>query len=195
VYDTAVRVAIVVAIVWMTAVAGADDDVYKRLRDTGPIPGLPGFARMATQSQRRCGKLAITVVRTGLPVKAEDRPFAALLAFDVPSDIDVSLSRAADNKFLEWLVSLGDAVKRAEAFYEHRTTNEDSPGHLVDLARIAQIRLHAASLIARLEVPAGQCRQLAGFVEQIIQSAEDVAKQCAEKARALPPGWWNLVCK
>jgi hypothetical protein len=107
------------------------------------------------------------------------------------------------NRFEAWLADIANARTRrcvsTSSNHPQATTPRSS--------RIAQIRRHFASTLARAEIPAdvrtgehvsdktaAYCDGLATAALPLLAKADEAAITCAEVATKLAPGWWSSVC-
>jgi hypothetical protein len=188
--------------------------LYERLRDTdGKVPGLAGFSIKRKADAKRCGGFAIVTKRAKKVAKA-DALLAAVYKLEFPTglsfdpDPQQTAKREASmlkfNKFLEEMTAVGTDARK---HYEKQLAEGDATTKVAAAARMAQVYLRLASLLGRAEIPADVrsgdfaddkievfCDTLVEKAEPIQALGEQAMSFCAEKAKAVAPGWWNEIC-
>ncbi len=189
--------------------APAKPRVWDRLHEQdGPVPGLPGFSLSHKPDSKTCGGVTIVTTHPAKPPKA-DAELAALYTLEFPTGLDFEKDKdGSKKKFEGWLGELQKRGSAAMAVYQKQAASGNDAAKAAAVARIVQISLRTASVIARAPIPAdvsrgdhaadkisAYCDQLAGVAEPLLASAEHSVAVCTEKLKQGPKGWWNDVCR
>lgn len=202
---------VALAILCSSLRASADPPLYPRLRDAaGPVPGLAGYTLAQVKDATRCGGIRVVTRAGHAKLAAEDRPIGDVLAIEFPTGLDFTDAHLARSKqlFETWLAHFEETAKTAADHYTSEVKASDPHAQLAAIARIVQIRYRMASVLARAEIPKdvrtgdmakdktdAYCDALDQVAAPLLESAEDAARACADKAAKLGVhGWWDQVC-
>ena len=189
----------------------APPPLYPRLRDAaGPVPGLAGYELAQVKDASRCGGIRIVTTRGHARLAADDRPIADVLAIEFPTGLDFSGAHkeASEKRFKTWLEQFQQTAKTAVDHYSAQANAGDAHAQLAAIARMVQIRFRMASVLARAAIPKdvrtgdlakdkidAYCETLNTVAAPLLDSAEQAAQACADKAAQLGVhGWWDQVC-
>jgi hypothetical protein len=213
-----VRIALLVAITIITGLAHADT-IFDRLRDdSGEVAGLPGWKIQRKPDKNRCGGIAIVTIRGKKKLAADDQPMAKVFALEFPKGLNFSpdprdkkVKEASLKRFNDFAMSMTALGSEGRNFYE-KTIKLASAENLAETrvraaARITQIQMRLASVVARAEIPkdvrTGEfaaekieafCDKMAEVSEPLLVNAEQAMTVCAEVMANAPLGWWTAVC-
>ncbi len=212
------RIALLVAITTIITVAGIAhaDTVFDRLRDdSGDVPGVPGWKIQRKPNKNHCGGIAIVTVRGKKKLAADEQPMANVFALEFPKGLNFSpdpkdkkVKEASLRKFNDFVQKMMKTGGDARTFYEETISKDKSvEARARATARMAQIQMRLASVLARAEIPkdvrTGEfaaekieafCDQLTGVAEPLLVAAEQAMTTCAEATANAPAGWWTSVC-
>lgn len=186
-----------------------DPPLQSRLHDeSGAVDGVP-LTRTLRQDPTHCTGLAVDISATGT-VDPSDRPLADVLAISFPWGLDSSpaLRQESESRFRAFTMDAEKRVQAASRYYKDRmeaaTRDQD---RVVAAARITQLTRHFASMILRAEIPVGvrtgeyrddkivaYCAALADAAQPLLSRADNAARDCRQRAAALPAGWWTAAC-
>lgn len=174
---------------------------------------MPGFVRKRKMNANVCTGVAVAITR-GKKVAKDDAPFAAVLALEFPKGLTFDLdptqkakTEASMKKFQTFIDEMQKVVGAASKHYEGNLAGATDEARVAAAARIAQIYMHVASVLARGDIPAdvrtgdhavekteAYCDKLAEVAEPMRTKAEEAARICAAKVNDVPVGWWTDVC-
>jgi hypothetical protein len=219
-YGSPVRSLLLVALLTSTALAQTAPDkvLIDRLPDdSGDVAGLGGWKIQRKPDKTHCTGIAIVTTPGKKKLSADDQPLADVYALAFPTGLDFDpnpthkAKREASfkkfNGFIEKMKKVsGDARKVYEGWLadDHR----DAEAKIRAVARIVQIQVRIASLLARAEIPkdvrSGEfvddkieafCEKLSEVAGPLAAQAEESRNVCAEKLALSPStGWWTAVC-
>jgi len=184
--------------------------IYDRLLDAdGAVAGLTGFSTKRVRDPRRCGGISILTKRAK-KVAPSDAKIVAVFALEFPTGLDFSESKKAGSllKFNGWIEAMTKTSTEARTHYEALYASPDPSVKAAASARLAQMYLRNASLIARAEVPvdvrghehadevtAVFCEELAAKAEPLLELGTQALDACRKQTIAAPAGWWAELCK
>ena len=183
-----------------------------RLRDAdGPVPGLDAIETRLERDPYHCSGFAVVpTVHADKPIAKDEQPLAELYLITSPHGLNFSDEKiaASRQRFDDWLAKLIRLSSAANDHYNKALATADARAKVIALARFAQIRYRAASLLLRMEIPidlrSGEfaadkmeafCEKLEEVAGPLLTQAEEAAAGCATAARAVPAGWWTAICK
>lgn len=196
----------------------ADKPITDRLRDdSGDVAGLPGWKIQRKPDAAYCGGIKIVTTSGKKKLPADDQPMANVFALEFPTGLDFDpdpkhtrrreASLKKFNDFVQQMTKVGGMAKK---HYEGWIADgsRDAEAKVRAMARIAQIQMRMASLIARAEIPkdvrsgemkeekmAAFCDKLSEVAEPLLAQAEEATRVCNEKLSLAPSaGWWTTVC-
>ncbi|MGE0871391.1 MAG: hypothetical protein AB7P03_22710 [Kofleriaceae bacterium] len=179
----------------------------------GKVPGLPGFAIKHRRSTKHCGGIAIATIRSSKVAK-EDAVIAAFykiefpmgLSFD-PDPAQRKLRDASMKRFNDFIDNVRKSRSEAVEHYMQAVNKTDPTGSVIAAARIAQINLRLASVLARAEIPGdvrtgdfadekigAYCERMSSLAETVQTDAEAALGVCAERSKDVGAGWWTELC-
>lgn len=188
------------------------EPILSRLRDdAGPIPGLEGWTWKHVPDKTYCGGVRVTVVRGKKKLAAEDKPFADVLALAFPTGLDFSSDKRRETstkKFDAWVLKLKQTAGDATAHYEKLLgAAADDAARARSIARMAQVNLHTAALLARAWIPTDvrtgehaeektetYCEMIGDIAEPVATRAEEAIAVCAPRVPAGATDWWATLC-
>lgn len=184
--------------------------IYDRLMDVdGAVPGLTGFSTKRVRDPRRCGGFSILTKRAK-KVAPSDAKLVAVFALEFPTGLDFSEQKKAGSmlKFNTWIETMTKISRDARTHYEAGYAATDPALKAAASARLAQMYLRNASLIARAEVPTDirgldnadeattmYCEQLAETAEPLLALGMQALDACRRQTLVAPTGWWAEMCK
>jgi hypothetical protein len=188
--------------------------MHDRLRDVdGPIAGLPGFSLKRTPSTSHCGGIKVTTTRAGRVAPADARLVAVLwlefpsgLSFD-PDPAKKAAKEASLKRFSDFVRTLTKTGADAAQYYGDQIKGDDATKSAA-FARLAQVQLHLASVMARAEIPkdvrtgefkdekiSAYCDKMVEVAEPVLVQAEAALANCSTFVKkSTATGWWNEVC-
>ncbi|MGE0398464.1 MAG: hypothetical protein AB7T06_17290 [Kofleriaceae bacterium] len=211
------RIAILVAaIVAITASSAHADTIFDRLRDdSGEVAGLPGWKLQRKPDKNHCGGIAIVTTRGKKKLTADEQPTANVFALTFPNGLNFSpdekhrkTREASMKRFNDFVVEMTKVSAVSQKYYEATLDKEKTvEARARAAARMAQISMRVASLLARAEIPkdvrTGElasekieafCDKLAEVAEPLLARAEEATAVCAAATKDAPAGWWTTVC-
>lgn len=185
--------------------------LHDRLLDTdGNVAGLPGFSIKRVRDPKRCGGLAILTKRAK-KIAPTDAKLADVFALEFPIDLnftDEKRKAGSKLKFERFVETLTKTLGAAKTQYEAEFASTDPAVKAASTARLAQIYLRGASVLARAEVPLDvrssdvadeativYCDAMGEQAERFIQLGNDALGACRKFTLAAPTGWWAELCK
>lgn len=184
--------------------------IYDRLMDVdGAVPGLTGFSTRRVRDPRRCGGFSILTKRAK-KVAPSDAKIVAVFALEFPLDLDFSETKKAGAllKFNTWIETMTKLSRDARAHYEAAYASPDPAVKAAASARLAQMYLRNASMLARADVPTdvrgsdnadeatiAYCEKLAQTAEPLLALGMQALEACRKQTIIAPSGWWAELCK
>ena len=123
------------------------------------MPGIPGWALQRRPDATFCGGIKIVTVRRKRRLQPEELPLSKVFGLAFPTGLDFSPGKAAAKdasmkRFNAFVADLQKVGGEARDFYlKELGAAGDTDTKLRDTARLAQIDLRLASVLARAEIP------------------------------------------
>ena len=184
--------------------------IYERLHDDdGAVAGLTGFATRHMRDPKRCGGFSI-VVKKAKKIAPSDAKLAAMFALEFPVDLDFSEPKKAGSllKLNAWVDTLTKTMATANTHYQGQFASTDLGVKAAAAARLTQLYVRAASLLARAEVPVdirtgdgvdeatvAYCDAIGSKAEPLLALGMQALEACQKHTRVAPAGWWADLCK
>ena len=188
--------------------------IFERLGDDGAVAGMAGWSLERVPDATYCGGLKITTMRATARVAADDQPLVEVFALAFPTELDVDTSsedahanHTAKDKLSSWSAMVATTSRTAQNHYLAQVASATPAGKARAIARIAQIDLRAASLLARAPIPKGVrtgpyaadtidafCDAMADISEPMLERAIETMATCAEHLPAGSTDWPATFC-
>jgi len=185
--------------------------IHDRLLDAdGAVAGLTGFSTRRVRDPKRCGGQSILTKRNK-KVAPTDAKLVEVFALEFPTDLNFTdeKKRAGSKLKLERFVeTLTRTLAAAKTQYETEFASTDPAVKAAATARLAQIYMRGASVLARAEVPIdvrtsdmadeatiAYCDAMAEQAERMLELSADALGACRKFTLAAPAGWWAELCK
>lgn len=191
--------------------------IFESLRDEGEVAGLDGWKNQRKADATHCGGFSIVTTRGKKKVAADAQPLVDVYALAFPTNLNFDpdpknkkTKEASQKKFNDFVETMKKVGGTATSFYEAWFTDSarDITAKIQAAARIAQIDMRLASMLARAEIPkdvrtgefaddkkAAFCDKMLEVAEPLLDRAEDATNICATKLEQAPStGWWTSVC-
>lgn len=185
--------------------------IYDRLLDTdGAVAGLSGFSTRRVRDPNRCGGQAVLTTR-GKKIAPTDAKLVAVFALEFPVDLDFTDEAKKEGsklKFSRFVNAMTTTLGAARAQYEAEFASTDPGIKAAAAARLSQIYLRGASLLARAEIPvdvrtnavateasAVFCETLEDKAAPMLALGLDALESCRKFTLVAPAGWWAELCK
>jgi hypothetical protein len=207
------RLALLTLVTLVAGSAHADPTVFDRIRDdSGEVAGLPGWKLQRKADTKHCGGIKLVTIAGKKKLSADEQPLAKFYALSFPTNLnfspdpkDTKAREASMKKFATAIETMKTVGAAATKHYE--ASVKDPALAPAAIARIVQIQMRFASVIARAEIPkdvrtgefaaekiAAFCDKMLEVAEPLVMQAEATVATCVEKTANAAAGWWSAVC-
>jgi hypothetical protein len=187
--------------------------IFERLHDEGDLAGVPGWSLKHVTDDNYCGGTRVVVSRGKRKLPAEVIPLTRVYSIPYPTGLDFSPDaeprrNASLKRFAAFIERLKRTGNEANAYYLKAVNGDDPEGRIRGTARLIQVQLRVASLLARAERPkdlrTGEfaadrtlafCDKMYEIAEPMVDQAEMGVALCAKLIEATSAAsWWTSVC-
>jgi hypothetical protein len=176
----------------------------------GEIPGMAGWTVKRVEDKTRCGANRIVITKSKVKLDADQTALAKLYTLAFPTDLNFDPNNkktveASMKKFDAFVTKLKTTGESSSKQLEAQLTSADPTVKAGAAARLAQLSLQMASILARAPIPkdvrSGElaeekidayCDKMEEVAEPLVMRGREAIAACAKYGA--PDGWYSALC-